>query len=115
MSGSNDDAVASGVGKIVRNPWIVSNANRIGMCSRELLDRVVLVLVDQDRIGLREHAADRLARLLRVLLHLAVGEQRQLIELLLQGHPPQQALHPALDAVITSRPLHLQRGLVTRA
>ena len=75
------------------------------MCSRELLDRVVLVLVDQRRIGLAEHAADRLARLLRVLLHLPVGEQRQLLELLVERHLAQQALDPALDAVITSRPL----------
>ena len=35
-AGSKDDAAASGVGKTVRKPWIVSNANRIGMCSREL-------------------------------------------------------------------------------
>ena len=34
-SGSKLLAVASGIGKIVRKPWIVSNANRIGMPSRE--------------------------------------------------------------------------------
>jgi hypothetical protein len=71
-----------------------------------VLDGVVLVLVDQRRIGLTEHAADRLARLLRVLLHLPVGEQRQLLQLLVERHPPQQRLDPALDAAIASRALH---------
>ena len=62
-----------------------------------VLDRVVLVLVDQHRVGLAEHAADRLARLLRVLLHLPVGEQRQLVELLVERHPAQQVVDPPLD------------------
>ena len=59
-SGSKLLAVASGIGKIVRKPWIVSNANRIGMPSREFLDRGALVLVDQHRVGFAEDRADRL-------------------------------------------------------
>ena len=35
MSGSKLAAVPSGIGKVVRNPWMVSKANRSGIPRRE--------------------------------------------------------------------------------
>ena len=67
----------SGIGKIVRNPWIVSKANRIGMCSRDCSTADVLERVDLRRVGEAEHAADPLLRV--GVGHLAVGQQLDLL------------------------------------
>ena len=50
-----------------------------------------------------------------VLLHLAVGEQRELVELLVERHPAHQVIDAMLDPAITPSRCWLERGLVTRA
>jgi hypothetical protein len=66
--GSKLLAAPSGTGKIVRKPWIVSNANSSGMCKPRLLDRDVLKPVDLYGIGDTQHRAE-------AILHLLVGDQ----------------------------------------
>jgi hypothetical protein len=44
---------------------------------------------------------------------LAVGEQLDLLELLLEGHLGQEPLDPPLDPAVGPLPHRLQRGLVT--
>ena len=50
-----------------------------------------------------------------VLLHLAVREQRQLVELLLERHPPQERVDAALGGAVEALRHGLQRSAVPRA
>ena len=66
------------------------------MCRREFSTASCwYLLISAGSVSLKTRA-DRLARLLRVLLHLPVGEQRQLVELLAQRHPLDQRVDAAL-------------------
>ena len=77
-----------------------------------LLDRDVLEVVDLRRI---DEAEDRADALLRVRVgDLPVGEQLDLLQLLVGGHLAQQVVDPALDAAVGGLSRRLQRGLVRR-
>ena len=75
-----------------------------------LLDRDVLEVVDLRRV---DEAEDRADALLRVRVgDLPVGQQLDLLQLLVDGHLAQQAVDLALDAAVGGLARRLQRGLV---
>ncbi len=67
-----------------------------------LLDRDVLEVVDLRRVGEAEDAAD--ARLRLGVGDLAVGEQLELLELLVERHLAQEMIDLALDAAGSRSP-----------
>ena len=75
-----------------------------------LLDGDVLQMVDLRRVGQAEHATD--AGLGVGVGHLAVGQQLDLLQLLLQRHPAQQVIHPLFDLLTGGDARRLQGGLV---
>ena len=110
--GSKLAPVPSGIGKTVRKPWIVSKANRSGMCSRDSVDGDALQLADARRVGDAEDRAEAVADV--VLGDHEVGQQLDLLQLLLQGHLREQRVHPPLDAAVGRLARRLQHRLVAR-
>ena len=79
-----------------------------------VVDGLVLVLVDQRGVGLAEDGADA-ARLGGVVLHLAVGQQGELVELLLERHPLHERVDAALGVAIEPLLHGVQRSTVLGA
>ena len=63
-----------------------------------LLDGHVLERVDLRRVGEAEDAADPLLRV--GVGHLVVGQELDLLELLLERHPAEQPVDPLLDVLV---------------
>ena len=76
--------------------------------------RPVLVLVDLHRVDQAEDAADRLVGPRRVLVDLAVGDQLDLVQLVLQVHLLHELVDTTLDVAARRSARRLQRRLVAR-
>ena len=86
----------------------------VGEQDRDLQPRLghrdLLQVVDLGRVGEAEHRADAVAGVL--VGDLAVGEEHQLLELLLEGHLREKLVDLPLDALVGGAAGSRERGLV---